>query len=82
MIKEPSQRGGDPVFTLPQTWEEFRQRGSISRKETSKILQCSLKTVGRRVDSKELKESSKKRILCDDLLKIQIRKVHGDHVLR
>lgn len=67
---------------LPRTWEDLRRRGSIRRKEAAQYLNCSERTVQRRVEKRQLTQSIKGRISCDDHLKIEIRKVHGDHVLR
>ena len=71
-----------PPIELPATWEDLRKLGSIDRTYAAQLLRCDRRTISRRVGGKELKQSSKGRICCDDLLKIQIRKVHGAHVLK
>jgi hypothetical protein len=67
--------------TLPATWDELRKRLSITQREAAEYLQRKTKTVQRLVKDKELKQSAKKRIICDEKLRNQIRKVHGTHVL-
>jgi hypothetical protein len=69
------------TVALPSTWDELRKRNSITEKEAAGYLRRSTKTVQRLVKAKELKQSTKKRIICDEHLRRGIRKVHGPHVL-
>ncbi len=71
----------NPTVILPATWDELRKRLSITQKEAAGYLQRNTKTVRRLVKDKELKQSAKKRIICDEHLRNQMRKVHGPHVL-
>ena len=66
---------------LPRTWEELRKRNSITQREAAAYLQRNPKTVRRLVKDKKLGQSAKKRIICDEHLRNQIRKVHGPRVL-
>lgn len=66
---------------LPRSWEELRKRGSISQKEAAGYLRRAPKTVQRLVKAQRLKQSAKKRIICDEHLRNEIRNVHGRHVL-
>jgi hypothetical protein len=66
---------------LPRSWEELRKRDSISRKEAADYLRCGIKSVQRLVNANELKESPKNRLICNELLRKQIRNVHGNQVL-
>jgi hypothetical protein len=74
-------RESKPEVPLPKTWEELKSRGSISRKEAAGLLRWTVKTVDRRVKANELKTSEKGRIVCNERLRNQIRKVHGRQVL-
>lgn len=67
---------------LPPTWEELRKQNSISQKQAAHFLRCNPRTVRRYLQAKELKRSPKGRIVCNEQLRNQIRKVHGEHVLR
>jgi hypothetical protein len=70
-----------PTATLPPTWNDLRKQHSITQKEAAGYLRRDTKTVQRLVKANELRRSEKKRIICDERLRNQIRKVHGPHVL-
>ena len=67
---------------IPRLWTDLANKGSITLDEAALYLRCSTKTVRRRADQYELKRSDKGRIVCNEQLRNQIRKVHGQHVLR
>jgi hypothetical protein len=83
ILRSKSPRSGreEPGVPLPSTWEELRKRGSINRSQAASYLKRGTKTVLRLVQARELRESTKKRIVCNEMLRKQIRKVHGQHVL-
>lgn len=82
--KATQNSGGEPPGSgaLPSTWEELRNQGSISQTQAARFLRCDPRTVRRRVQDRELTRSPKGRIVCNELLRNQIRKVHGAHILR
>jgi hypothetical protein len=82
--KAATRQAPPPVVAapLPGTWEELRNQSSISQKEAAQFLKCDPRTIRRRVTDKELTRSPKGRIVCNERLRNQIRKVHGEHVLR
>lgn len=63
-------------------WEELQSRGSITQDYAARLLRCSKKTVGRLADRRELKRSDAGRIVCDEQFRHQMRKKHGQHILR
>jgi hypothetical protein len=73
--------GGARTGALPTNWEELRKQNSISQRQAAQFLRCDPRTVRRRVQDKELTRSPKGRIVCNEQLRNQIRKVHGKHVL-
>lgn len=81
-IEELAKPAAKPGVYIPGTWEELRKRNSISRKDAANMLKCDLKTVSRRIKDKSLTRSQKGRIVCNERLKNEIRKVHGEQVLR
>jgi hypothetical protein len=73
---------GKGAVALPINWADLLDSKSISQKEAAEFLQCDPRTVRRRVTGNELTRSPKGRIVCNERLRNQIRKVHGQHVLR
>jgi hypothetical protein len=74
-----SERPGSGV--LPATWEQLRKRISIRQVQAAQLLNCDPRTVRRLVKASELRSSSKGRIVCNEQLRNQLRRVHGNHVL-
>jgi hypothetical protein len=70
------------AVSLPPVWTDLLSKGSISQKEAADLLRCTTRTVRRRVKSKELTCSPSGRIVCNERLRNQARRVHGMHVLR
>jgi hypothetical protein len=66
---------------VPKQWDELLSQGSISQAYAAQLLRCSVKTVRRLADRHELRWSQDGHIACDEHLRHQIRKVHGEHVL-
>lgn len=67
---------------IPRLWADLLKRGSISQADAASYLKCCTKTIRRIVARHELTKSRAGRIACDERLRNQIRKVHGQHVLR
>jgi hypothetical protein len=70
------------AVSIPTGWTDLLNRRSISQKEAAELLRCNSRTVRRRVRAKELTRSPNGRIVCNEQLRTQARKVHGMHVLR
>lgn len=68
--------------TIPKFWSELADKGSITQQYAANLLRCVPKTIKRHADRRELTMTPKKRIECDDKLRILMRKKHGDHVVR
>jgi hypothetical protein len=67
---------------LPRSWEELQNQNSISQKQAAQYLKCDPRTVRRLVKAQKLTRSPKGRIVCNEQLRYQIRRVHGNQVLR
>jgi hypothetical protein len=68
--------------SLPDKWEDIRKRGSVTQIQAAKFLLRDPRTVRRLIQRRELTSSKKGRVACDEKLRHQIRKMHGQHVLR
>lgn len=73
---------GEGEVPIPRQWNDLLSKGSISQTHTAQLLRCNERTVRRLADRHELKKSDVGRIVCDEQLRHQIRKKHGEHVLR
>jgi hypothetical protein len=63
--------------TVP-TWNELKNRKSISRTEAASFLgPCAEKTVRNRFRDRRLTKTSNGRVACDDKLLTELKKVHG-----
>jgi hypothetical protein len=67
---------------LPRTWAELQNRSSISQKEAAQLLKCDPRTVRRRLKDNNLTRSPKGRVICNERLRNEVRKVHGNQVLQ
>ena len=71
-----------PPVELPGTWEEIKRFGSISQRQAAEWMGRSTKTIQRLFKDRRLTKTPKKRVVCNDFLRNELRKVHGTHVLR
>lgn len=66
---------------IPDRWKDLLKLKSITQAKAARFLDCSTKTVQRMIKRNELKVTDKSRVICDERLRQQIRKVHGNQVL-
>jgi hypothetical protein len=72
--KKYSREGSTPI----PSWESLKNLRSILRIDAAKYLNCTPRTVYNFVRAKRLNTAENGRVICDDKLRIELRKKHGE----
>jgi hypothetical protein len=67
---------------IPKFWHQLQKKGSLSQQEAADFFCVSRRMIRNYLEEKKLTGSKKGRVACDEKLRNELRKVHGNHVLQ